>query len=65
LTAVGVGRDDQGECIFLYANLPREARVKAAPFMNNGWQGYRVAIRKMGVPNLLSGSPPPDTRFLA
>ena len=46
VTGVGIGLCDGSPCIYLYVNSPRTADVA---FLKNGWQGFRVEIRKMGV----------------
>jgi hypothetical protein len=55
LTAIGVGQEDQKECIFLYVKSLRQAKAETA-FLTDGWQGFPVVIKQMGVPHLVSGN---------
>lgn len=47
LTAVGVGRDQEQECLFVYASRLSHSEKSAIP---ECWEGFRVIPRRMSVP---------------
>jgi hypothetical protein len=53
LTGVGVGERDGRPCIFLYVKSPKREELG---FLEDGWHGYGVEVRRMGTPRLAVGS---------
>ena len=51
-TAVGIGEADGSPCLYLYVNSARKADVG---FLRDGWNGYRVEVRRMGPPRVTTG----------
>jgi hypothetical protein len=49
VTAIGVGEFDHAPCIYLYSNAPKHHKLG---FLRDGWQGYHVEVREMGVPRV-------------
>jgi hypothetical protein len=45
LTAVGVGKQDGRDCIYLYVKSPKRADIA---FLDEGWEGFPVMIRRTG-----------------
>ncbi len=51
LTAVGVGEHGGSPCIFVYVKSLNRPELA---FLQNGWQGFPVVVRKMASPRVLS-----------
>lgn len=51
LTAVGLGEDKGTPCIVVYVKNLKGADLE---FLEQGWQGYPVLVRKMGSPRLVA-----------
>lgn len=49
VTGVGFGEHDNRPCIFLYVKSPKRDEVR---FLEDGWQGFPVEVRRMGSPRL-------------
>ena len=47
LTAVGVGEHEGSPCIFVYV---KSLNRPGLAFLQNGWQGFPVVVRKMASP---------------
>ncbi len=55
LTAVGVGKKDERDCIYLYVKSSKRADIA---FLDGGWEGFPVVIRRTGAfQPLNSGTP--------
>lgn len=50
LTAIGVGKHQEDTCLFLYVNALRSNEIE---FLDSGWEGYVVVVKKMGSPRPL------------
>jgi hypothetical protein len=51
LTAVGVGDDRGTPCIVIYIKNLKGADLE---FLQEGWKGFPVVVRKMGSPRLVA-----------
>jgi hypothetical protein len=51
LTAVGIGEHEGAPCIVLYVKTTRGADLG---FLQEGWEGFPVVVRKMKSPRLVS-----------
>ena len=49
-TAVGIGEADGQPVLYLYVKTKRGIDLSR---FNDGWQGFRVEIRKMGTPRFM------------
>ncbi len=55
LTAVGVGEEKGVPGIVVYIKSVKAAKLD---FLNQGWEGYPVLVRKMGTPRLVASFSP-------
>jgi hypothetical protein len=50
-TAVGIGEYEGKPCLFLYVKAIKDAELQ---FLQQGWHGFHVEVRRMGTPRILS-----------
>jgi hypothetical protein len=55
LTAVGVGENKGTPCIVVYVNTLKNLDLH---FLDEGWKGFPVVVRKMGSPRLVASYSP-------
>ena len=48
-TAVGIGEIEGNPCLYLYVSSVKNADLS---FLKDGWNGYRVEVRRMGPPRI-------------
>ena len=46
LVAVGIGKKDGVDCIYVYTK--RTPKPQDIAFLNNGWEGFPVIVKKTG-----------------
>lgn len=59
VTAVGVGEQDGSPCIVLYVKTLTGIKTD---FLDQGWKGFPVVVRKMGSPRLVASFWPSEAK---